>query len=292
VKPPRFTYHDPSSLAEALDLVASLPNAKVLAGGQSLMPALNMRLAVPDHLVSLNRIADLNYIRLEGELLSIGALTRQREIELSEVIRERCPLLHEALTHVGHVQTRNRGTIGGSLVHSDPSAELPAVAAALDAVVHAESVRGRRDIPFDEFPVMYMTTALDADELLTGVSFPLWPSDTGHAFIEYARRHGDFAIVGVAALLHLAADGTVDRAAIALTGVGHGPVRARDAEAVLVGRRPDDKQLAVAAAAAAQEIDPDTDIHATRDYRIRLGEVVTRRALTLARERIRGYCHA
>jgi carbon-monoxide dehydrogenase medium subunit len=292
VKPPRFTYHDPRSLTEALEMVATLPNAKVLAGGQSLMPALNMRLAMPDHLVSINRIPELDYVRVEGDLLSIGALTRQRDVEISSLVRERCPLLHEAICQVGHAQTRNRGTVGGSLAHLDPAAELPAVAAAMDAVVYVQSVRGPREIPFDQFAVTYMTTALEPDELLTGVSLQLWPHDSGHAFIEYARRHGDFAVVGVAALLHLGADGTVDRAAIALTGVGPGPVRARQAEAMLLGRRPDEDQLRAAAATAAKEIDPDTDIHATRAHRIRLAEVITRRALDQARERIRGYSHA
>jgi carbon-monoxide dehydrogenase medium subunit len=287
MKPPPFTYHDPADVKTALDLLARLPNAKVLAGGQSLMPLLNMRLAAPEHVVDLNRIDALAYVREANSVLQLGAMTRQRDVEQSALVRERCPLLSEAVGHIGHFQTRNRGTIGGSLAHLDPAAELTAVASALDAVVHAESARGRRDIPFAAFPAGYLTSCLAADELLTGVSFPGWPAGSGHAFVEYARRHGDFAIVGVATQLALARDGTVARVALALTGVGAAPVRATAAEQRLVGAIPDDAAIADAATAAARGIDPPSDLHASRAYRVRLAEVLTRRALVLARGRAR-----
>ena len=175
MKPAPFKYHDPRSVAEATELLSSLENALALAGGQSLMPMMNFRAAMPDHIVDLNRIPELAYLRVEGERLRIGAMTRQRDIELSAEVAERCPVLHEALAHVGHRQTRNRGTIGGSLCHLDPSAELVNVTALLGGTLHAAGKRGRRDIAIAEFIVGYMTSSLAPDELLTGITLPLPP---------------------------------------------------------------------------------------------------------------------
>ena len=173
MKPPPFSYHDPRTIADAVGLLGSLDNAKLLAGGQSLMPMLNMRYVLPDHVIDLNRVDGLCYIRERDGALEIGAMTRQRDIEFSDLVRERCPLMHEAIRQVGHRQTRNRGTLGGSLCHLDPSAELVSVAAALDAKVAVAGTNGARSIDFSAFPVAYMTPAIEPDELLTGATFPL-----------------------------------------------------------------------------------------------------------------------
>lgn len=287
MKPPRFAYHDPRTLPEALDLVSTLENAKVLAGGQSLMPLLNFRLAAPDHLIDLNPVTELAYIREADEALTVGAMTRQRDVEFSTVVRDTCPLLHEAIRHVGHTSTRNRGTIGGSLAHLDPAAELPAVAAVLDAVLYAQHARGRRAIRMADFAVGPMTTCLRPDELLTAVSFPICPKDTSHAFCEFSRRHGDFAIVGVAVLLTLTSDGTIRKAAMAFSGIGALPMRARATENALAGQPANSDTFRSAATAVARELEPDSDIHASREYRLRLATVLTARALTMASERAR-----
>jgi carbon-monoxide dehydrogenase medium subunit len=287
VKPAPFAYHRPETLPDALDALATLDDAKVLAGGQSLMPMMNFRLVMPAHIVDINRIDALSGIREDGDNLVIGALTRQRDIEDSPVVQDRCPLLREALTQVGHRQTRNRGTIGGSLSHLDPAAELPAVLSALDAVLRIESRRGRREVPMAEWTRGYMTPNLEPDELLTGISLPLWPAGHGHAFLEMARRHGDFALAGVAALLTLNGSGKIDRAALAVTGVDVAPVRLAEAEGMLVGAQPGDA-LIEAAAATAESVNGLADVHASEAYRRRLAVVLTRRALTQALDRARG----
>ena len=286
MKPPPFRYHDPSSLDEALDLVAALDNAKLLAGGQSLMPMLNLRLAFPDHVVDLNRIGTLARIGESDGTVTIGAMARQRTVERSDLVGRACPLLHEALAHVGHRQTRNRGTIGGSLCHLDPSAELPVVAAALDATVHASRRDGSRCLPMREFPAFYMTPAIEPDEIVTAIDFEPWPTGHGYAFVEFARRLGDFAVVGVAVLLDAGEDGVVRRASIALGGVGEGPIRCREAEAALVGTTPNDDRFDEAARICG-EIEATEDVHASSAYRRHLARVLTRRALVRARERTR-----
>ena len=202
----------------------------LLAGGQSLMPMLNMRYVLPDHVIDLNRVDGLSYIRERDGAIEIGAMTRQRDIEFSDLVRERCPLMHEAIRQVGHRQTRNRGTLGGSLCHLDPSAELVSVAAALDAKVTVAGKNGTRSIDFASFPVAYMTPALELDELVTGASFPYWPAGHGYAFVEFARRHGDFAIVSAAVLIEEDSNGKVTRASVTLGGMGPAPVRAHEVE--------------------------------------------------------------
>ena len=284
MKPPPFTYHNPKTINEAVALLASLDNAKALAGGQSLMPMLNMRYAMPDHLVDLNEIGELAGIELKGDALYIGAMTRQRDIEHSALIKERCPLLTDALYNVGHVQTRNRGTFGGSLCHLDPASELPTVAMTLDAVIHVQGKGGRRDIPMAKFPLTFMTPALEADEIMAGATLPLWPKGHGYAFVEFARRHGDFAVVGVAALLALAADGRIARAALCLCGIGSAPLRLTEAEKQLVGAQPGAQAFA-AAAALAGKVDAMEDVHANKTYRQHLALNLTERALNLALER-------
>jgi carbon-monoxide dehydrogenase medium subunit len=278
MKPAPFDYHAPRSLEEATGLLASLDNAKVLAGGQSLVPMMNFRYVIVDHLVDLAKVEALSGITVAGGTMRIGAMTRQRELEFSPEVARHCPLLREALAHVGHRQTRNRGTIGGSLVHADPAAELPAVCAAQDAVIEIASRRGTRKVPFREFGVSFMATAVDPDEIVTAIELPLWTAGHGYGFHEFARRRGDFAIVGAAALIELDADRTVRRAAIALCGAATVTLRLAEAEAALVGKRLD-RATARAAASAARAITPIADIHASPEYRRHLAEVLTFRAL-------------
>jgi len=284
MKPAPFTYHNPKTVSEALALLGRLDNAKILAGGQSLMAMLNMRYVMPDNIVDLNDVAGLTGIELRGNALYIGAMTRQRDIEVSPVVKSHCPLLVEALTYVGHRQTRNRGTIGGSLCQLDPSAELPTVATAMDATISVQGKQGRRELAMADFPLTFMTPAIEPDEIVTGILLPLWPKGHGHAFVEFARRHGDFALVGVAALLVVDKSGRIGRASVTLCGVGAGPIRLAEAERCLVGAAADaDALRAVAAHAGA--IDAMHDVHASKGYRQRLAATLTERALVAALER-------
>jgi carbon-monoxide dehydrogenase medium subunit len=285
MKPPRFAYHDPQTLPEVIGLLGKLENARLLAGGQSLMPMLNMRLAAPDHIVDLNGIAELAYIREQDDSLVIGAMARQRDVELDARVRGRCPLLHEAALQVGHRQTRNRGTLGGSLCQLDPSAELVAVAAAMDAVVTVQGASGAREIPFAQFPAGLMTSALREGELLTSVRIPLWRKGHGHAFVEFSRRHGDFAIVSAAALLEEDAGGKITRASLTLGGIAPAPVRARDVEKMLSGARASERLFA-AAGEACRKLEVMEDVHVTAAYRRQLAAVLSRRALQKAHERV------
>ena len=201
MKPPPFRYHDPRTVGEAVGLLGRLENAKLLAGGQSLMPMLNMRFVLPDHIIDLNRVEGLSYIRERDGALEIGAMTRQRDLEFSDAVRARFPIMHEALQQVGHRQTRNRGTIGGSLCHLDPAAELVSLATGYDATVTIAGPNGERELPFAEFPVAYMTPAIEPNEIVVAVRFPRWAPRHSYAFIEFSRRHGDFAITSAAALI-------------------------------------------------------------------------------------------
>jgi carbon-monoxide dehydrogenase medium subunit len=287
MKPPNFSYHDPRTTADAVGLLSGLENAKLLAGGQSLMPMLNMRFVLPDHVIDLNRVDGLSYINEHGDTLEIGAMTRQRDIEFSDLVKKKCPLMHEAITQVGHRQTRNRGTIGGSLCHLDPSAELVSVAAALDAKVSVAGKNGTRSIDFADFPVAYMTPAIELDEMLTAVSFPCWPAAHGHAFVEFARRHGDFAIVSAAALIEEDANGKITRASITLGGIGPAPVRAYEVERALIGEKVEEKRLAEICE-TLRALDAMDDIHAPKSYRQQLATVLPRRALLKAHKRLVG----
>jgi CO/xanthine dehydrogenase FAD-binding subunit len=286
MKPPRFDYLNPRSLDEALGiLVRHGDEAKVLAGGQSLVPLLSFRLVRPAYLVDLNDVGGLAGIRLDDGHLAIGAMTRQRAVETSTLVRERCPLLAEAMPQIGHVQIRNRGTIGGSLAHADPASELPAVVAALDGELVLQSSRGQRVLKPEQFFVDYLTTAAAPDELLVEVRVPGASPRTGSAFLEVSRRHGDFALVGVAATVTLDEAGVCTAAAIALTGVGPTPVLARDAARALVGDRLAPVAFEGAGRRVAERLQPDSDLHASSDYRRQLGSVLTGRALGRAAER-------
>jgi len=287
MKPPSFEYAAPKTVDEAVALLEQHEgDAKVLAGGQSLMPLLNMRLARPGLLVDAARIDGLDYIREVDGHLAIGAMTRQRSVEHSELVQRRFPLLHTATRHIAHPQNRNQGTVGGSLAHADPAAELPAVALALDAELRAVGPAGERRIKAADFFVTYLTTALEPTEVLTEVRFPELPPRTGWSFVELARRHGDFALTGVVARLSLDGGGRCSAAQLVLFGVGATPTRAHRAEQALAGQKVDGPLLEQAARTASEEIEePLSDVHASAEYRRDLARVLTRRALTEAASR-------
>jgi aerobic carbon-monoxide dehydrogenase medium subunit len=289
VKPAPFDYVAPASLDEALGVLAQRADeAKVLAGGQSLVPLLNMRLARPALLVDLNRLSDLAYLRANDGGVAVGALTRQRALERASLVAERVPIVAGAAAYIGHPAIRNRGTVGGSLAHADPVSELPCVALALDAQIVARSQKGERAIPAEAFFQSVFTTALDPSEILTEVRIPALPARTGWGFEELARRHGDFAIIGVAALLSLRPDGTIDRARLSYAGAADRPLRARKAEAALAGQRPSADNFEEAARVAAGELDPPSDLHATAAYRRTVAVALAKRALAAAQQRAGG----
>jgi len=285
MKPPPFRYHDPKTVSETVGLLASLENAKLLAGGQSLMPMLNFRFVLPDHIIDLNRVDGLFYIRDAQGALEIGAMTRQRDLEFSEAVCARWPIMHEALLQVGHRQTRNRGTIGGSLCHLDPAAELVSLAMGYDATVMVAGSNGEREVPFAEFPVAYMTPAIEANELVVGVRFPQWAPKHGYAFVEFSRRHGDFAITSAAVLLEGDAWGKITRASVTIGGMGTAPKRAREVEQAIVGQVPAGT-LFRDACESCRKLEAIDDVHAPASYRQHLAAVLSRRALEKAHARL------
>jgi CO/xanthine dehydrogenase FAD-binding subunit len=285
VKPAAFSYVRPSSLEEALLHLAD-PDAKPLAGGQSLIPAMNFRVAQPSRLVDLNGVVALTGISATPDGgLRIGAMTRHRAVETSRLVVERAPLLAEALPFIAHPQIRNRGTMGGSLAHADPAAELPAVVLALEASLELRRGATVRRVPAATFFTGLFATALQPGELLTAVELPPLPAGTGWAFEEMARRHGDYALVGVAATVTLDENRQCAAARVVLFSVGEGPVLAGSVGRALVGRVPSVEAIAGAAAAVQDDIDPPSDIHASATYRRQLARVLTGRALTRALQR-------
>ena len=287
MKPAPFEYFRPQTLDEALSLLAEHGgDAKPLAGGQSLIPAMNFRLATPAVLVDLNALDDLSDIRDGTGELGIGGMTRQRAVERSSLVGERFPLLCEAMPHIAHPAIRNRGTIGGSLAHADPAAELPAVMLALNATFATRSTTGSREIRASDFFVGLFSTALVPGELLTHITIPPAQKRSGFAFLEMSRRHGDFALAGVAVAVHLDDEERCAGARIALFSVGDRPMLAEHASRTLAGQLPSAESIRAAAdAAATQDIDPPSDIHASARYRRHLANVLTRRALKRAFER-------
>jgi carbon-monoxide dehydrogenase medium subunit len=286
MKPVDFELHRPETLDEALSLLAEHgAEGKVLAGGQSLVPLLNFRLARPEHLVDLGRIASLTILRRTADRLSIGAMVTHERAERSPAVAEAAPLMARAFPHIAHQAIRTRGTVGGSIAHGDPAAELPAVAVALDAVMVAVGPRGRREIAAKDFFVANLVTALADDELLTEVHVRPATGATGAAFEEVGRRQGDFALVGAGAQVRLADDGTVADARICLTGVSPVPHRATEAESLLVGHRPDADRVAAAAQQVRSAINPSSDLHATGDYRRDVAGTLVERAVATAAER-------
>jgi carbon-monoxide dehydrogenase medium subunit len=263
-------------------------DAKILAGGQSLMPLLSLRLARPSVLVDLGRVEGLDRVSEQNGTVTIGTMARERAIERSSVVAEKIPLLAAALPLIGHPAIRNRGTVGGSIAHADPSAEIPAVAVALDAeLVIASAARGERRVSAAEFFQGFFTTALEADEVLVAVCFPVAAPGTGVAFVEAARRHGDFAMVGAAAVVNVEG-GRIADARIALIGVADTPLRRPEAEQALIGAEIGSAPLADAAAAAGEGLTPASDLHGTSAYRTHLARVLTRRALEKAVSGVRG----
>ena len=286
MKPAAFEYFGPASRDEALDLLARHEDAKPLAGGQSLVPAMNFRLARPAVLIDLNRIADLAGIH-EGESLRIGAMTRQADIERQAGMARLAPLVSDAMPHVAHAPIRNRGTIGGNLAHADPASELPAVMTALGARFRLQRIQGERWIPASEFFQGLFVTALEVGELLVEVEIPRRPARSGHGFLEVCRRHGDYALTGACAEVSLNDRGECALARLVLFGVGEGPWLANRANDLLTGSRPDAEIIAAAAETVRADVDPPSDIHASAAYRRHLSGVLARRVLSLAFERAR-----
>jgi len=247
------------------------------------VPLMNFRLIRPAHLIDLNGVEELSYIKTDSGPLRIGATTRQREIERSMVVAERCPLLREAASYIGHVQIRNRGTVGGSLAHGFPSAELPVAMVTLDASFTLRSKANQRSARAEDFFVSYMTTALEPDELLTEIGVPPLPANSGWSYQEVSRRHGDFALAGAASLVALGENGTIQQARLTLTGMT--PMRSQEAEEFLLGERPSDPAFREAARRATQNLEQDSDIHASAEYRRAACAVLARRALTRAAQR-------
>ena len=289
MKPAPFEYFAPLELQEALDLLERYGDeAKILAGGQSLMPLMNLRLARPGLIIDINRLSSLDTITATPEGgLTIGALSRQRALERSKIVQEQNPILAAAMPLIGHFQIRNRGTIGGSLVHADPAAELPAVSLLLGAEFLLRSKSAVRVVPAAEFFLSYLTTAIRPAELLTEIRLPKWPSGEAWAVQEIARRKGDFALIGVALRAELDGEETVQKAVIVMFGVDSKPLRMERAEAILKGRRISEAFLRELSGVVAEELQPDSDIHASAAYRKEVGGVLVRRALESALAKVK-----
>jgi CO/xanthine dehydrogenase FAD-binding subunit len=281
-----FDYRPVHEVSEAIEVLKEHGDqAKVIAGGQSLMPLINLGLAQPALLVDVNGIKRLDFIEQRNGHLVVGALTRHRTAEHAAAVRQACPLLAEALPQIGDRQVRNRGTIGGSISHADPVAEIPTVATALGATMRIEGPGGAREVPAADFFVTYLTTALGPTDMLTEVAFPVLPAGTGTSFLELVRRKGDFAIVAAAAALQLNPDGTCADVRLGLAGVAPTPLHADAASAILKGNQPTPALIAEAAQAACANIEPESDVIASADYRRDMAPIIARRALTQALER-------
>ncbi len=288
MKPAQFEYEAPTTIDEALDLLAEYGDeCKVLAGGQSLVPLMNFRLARPARLIDLNGIDSLAHITVEDRGTFIGAMTRDSSLEHSAEIAASVPLLTEAVKWVGHSQIRNRGTVGGSVAHADPAAELGAAFAALEARFHVRSRRGDHVLGWREFFISEFTTALKGDELLVAIEVPPQAPRTGSSVVEFARRHGDFALGGAAVTVAVDSAGKCSQAVISLLAAGPAPTRAESAEAILRGASLNTPTIQAASAEAVKGLHPTGDIHGSTEYRVSLIQVMTERAITQAAERAR-----
>jgi CO/xanthine dehydrogenase FAD-binding subunit len=287
MKPAPFEYHVPDSIEQALDLMNQhADEAKILAGGQSLVPAMNFRIAQPGMLIDLNRVGELNYIREDGDVLRVGAMTRERHLEMDALIEKRTPLLHEAAPNIAHPQIRNRGTIGGSIVNADPAAELPVLMLALDARLKAQNTSGERWIDAKDFFIGMFTTALEPDEILVEIELPFMPARTGWSFMEVAPRAGDYALMGVAVSVALDESDICKQAKLVYLNAGDGPVDAKEAAQSLAGEKLDDKLIESAAAMASEkEITPYGNVHASPEFQTHLANVLTQKALKQALQR-------
>ncbi|WNC15184.1 xanthine dehydrogenase family protein subunit M [Brevibacillus brevis] len=289
MKPAAFEYLRPSSLQEALQFLSERgEDAKIISGGQSLIPVLNMRLSTPKYLIDIGRVEDLSYIREEDGYLVIGALTRHRDVECSPLVKERCPLLAEAVRWIGHPQIRQRGTIGGSIAHADPSAELPCVIAALRGEIVIAHADGEETVSPDEFFLTYLLTSLQPDQMVKELRFPIMPETSGYEFTELSRRHGDFALVEIAAVVDLDEAGEISLARLAAGGANPVPCVLTDAEEFLIGKRPDEEVLEEASVLASEQVEPDGDLHGSVEYRRSLVKTLTKRALQTAIKRAGG----
>lgn len=285
MKLPPFEYHQPETVEETTALLAEHgEEAKMLAGGQSLMPLMAFRMVRPSHLIDINRVEGLDDLSIDGDVLTMGALTRHRSVERLDSLAHRCDVIRDAVRHIGHVAIRNRGTVGGSIAHADPAAEWPLLALILDGRFEVASPRGSRTIRAADMFVSYLETSMATDEVLTRLDFRLPASDAGSAFVEVARRHGDFAMGGAGAVLHIV-DGAVVNARVGVLAAGLTAIRSAESEAVLVGSEATDAVIEAASRVIDTIISPLEDVHAPEDYKRQLAYVTTRRALTLARDR-------
>jgi carbon-monoxide dehydrogenase medium subunit len=285
MKPAPFSYHRPETLAEAVGTLAAFGDeAKVLAGGQSLVPVMALRLGRFGHIVDLGRVDALRYVRDDGGSITIGAMTTHAAAGRDPLVAGSVPLLARAIPYIGHFQIRNRGTVGGSCAHADPAAEIPAVAVTLDAEMEAAggAQERTRRIPAAEFFASTYTTTLEPDEVLTSLRFPVWPGRTGFAIREFARRSGDFALAGALCAVALDGGGRIERAAIGLLGLGAVPVRGYQAEQAITGAVPGDIDMTEIGLLAVADTDPPDDVHATSAYRRRVGAAMAAQALTAA----------
>jgi carbon-monoxide dehydrogenase medium subunit len=288
MRPRPFEYYAPSSLSEALALLASKEESKVLAGGQSLITLMKLRLAAPGTLIDINGIPELTDIREEDGMIIIGALSRHDQLAGNNIIRQRCLLLSEAASAVADQQVRNRGTIGGSLAHADPGADLPTACTALGATILARSVNGSRSIKSTDFFRGFFTTALEQDEIIQEVRVPIPPPGSGGAYLKLTRGHNDFAIVAVAAQLTIGSDDVCSSASLVVGGVGSTPLHAENAEKSLVGRSIDERMIEEASQKASEGLSPPSDIRASAEYRLKMAKVLTERAVGLSVSRAHG----
>lgn len=285
MKPAQFKYHAPTTTLEAVTLLKShVDDAKVIAGGQSLVPMLALRIARFEHLIDLNRIEELRGIRLEGNELVIGALTRQSDAEHSDLVAKHVPLLNRAIPKIGHFQIRNRGTIGGSIAHADPASELPCVALCLDASMTLVGPSGSRTVGASDFFVSIWQSSAEPDEILSEIRFPIATTSSGYAIEEFAMRAGDFAIAGVACALALDANRRVEKAAIAFMGMGQTPMRAREAETALIAIPANDIDFEAIARQAVNATSPGDDVHGSSTYRTRIATSLAGDAIRKAAE--------
>lgn len=287
MKPAPFEYHAPDSIEQALGLMSQhAGEAKILAGGQSLVPAMNFRVVQPSVLIDLNRVAELSYIREDGDVIRVGSMARERHLEFDPSIAKRTPLLHEAVPFIAHPQIRNRGTIGGSIVNADPAAELPVLMLALDARLKAKNVSGERWLDAHDFFAGMFTTALMPDEILVEIELPFMPPRSGWSFMEVAPRAGDYAMMGVAALVTLDKSGKCKSAKLVYLNAGDGPVDAIEAAKSLEGNKLNDKLIESAAVLASEkEINPFGNIHASLEFQRHLAKTLTQKALKQANQR-------
>ena len=287
MKPAPFEYHVPDSIEQVLDLMSQhADEAKILAGGQSLVSAMNFRVIQPSVVIDLNRVAELSYIRAEEDVIRVGSMARERHLEFDSSIAKRTPLLTEAMPHIAHPQIRNRGTIGGSIVHADPAAELPVLMLALSARLKARNVSGERWIDAQDFFAGMFTTALAPDEILVEIELPFMPARTGWSFMEVAPRAGDYALMGVAVLVTLEKNGKCKKAKLVYLNAGDGPVDAKEAAKILEGEKLNDKLIESAAAmASGKEINPFGNVHTSPDFQRHLANVLTKKALKQAMQR-------